>query len=150
MNSQIVFDSLPGPNVTMQPITVVAARQAGVVTPNLRRWPSSSYGAKWSLATQNADRNRVRYCFTWLIQQLNDFVTAWPKMIDYCGFFAPNAMVLFSDLSSGRVNLTRVHVCLHPGSQLSTPTRKINVLLHVIVTSTSSNSNPFPSNYTPR
>ena len=34
MNSQIVFDSIPAPNITTQPITVVAARQAEVVTPN--------------------------------------------------------------------------------------------------------------------
>ena len=58
-------------------------------------------------------------------------------------------MVLFSDLSFGRVNLARLYVCLHPGSRLSTPTKKINVLLHVIITSTSNNSFQPPYNYTP-
>jgi hypothetical protein len=34
VNSQIVFDSIPAPNIATQSITIVAARQAEVVTPN--------------------------------------------------------------------------------------------------------------------
>jgi len=34
VNSQIVFDSVPAPNIATQPITVVAAHQAEVVTHN--------------------------------------------------------------------------------------------------------------------
>jgi hypothetical protein len=34
VNSQIVFDSVPAPNIASQPITVVAARQVDVDTSN--------------------------------------------------------------------------------------------------------------------